>query len=208
MNGTLDPDRSVALNYVPQARRDVVSALWAFDSALGALVRTTREPMVGRMRMAWWHERLAGLDAGERLAEPVLAGLAAHVLHHDVSGAAMAGLIDGWDVLLDPPPLTDEALALYARERGGRLYALTAMLLGGQVDEAAGARWALVDLAGRASPALAVTARGAALALTPCEDGPKALRFLTRIGSARLRRPVADLAAPLGRWEGLRAAFG
>lgn len=208
MSGALDPDRTVALNYVPQAARDTISALWALDTALAQLVRTTREPMVGRMRIAWWHERLAGLDAGERLAEPVLAGLAAHVLHHDVSGAAMAGLMDGWDVLLDPPPLDAGALAHYARERGGRLFALTAALLNGHVDETAGARWALVDLACHANPALADAARAAAVALAPREDGPKALRVLTRIGTARLRRRADDMAKPLSRWEGMRAVFG
>ncbi len=208
MSDSLDPDRTVALDHVPHARRDAVLALWSLDVALGHVVRTTREPMVGQMRMAWWHERLSALDAGERLAEPVLAALAAHVLHHDVSGAAMAGMIDGWELLLDAPPLRADTLSLYARERGGRLFALSAVLLGGHASEAAGARWALVDLACHANPALANSAREAALALAPDENAPKALRILTRIGSARLRRPAADIAAPLGRWEGLRAAFG
>jgi len=204
----LDPDRTVALNYVPVARRDAVKALWVLDVALGQLVRTTREAMVGQLRMTWWHERLSALDNGERLSEPVLAALAEHVLHHDVSGAAMAGLIDGWEVLLDPPPLGAEALDQYARDRGGRLFALTARLISGAEPSEAGARWALVDLATHATEPLAGAAREAALLVQASERGPKALRVLTRIGSARLRRTGADMAAPLGRWEGLRAALG
>jgi 15-cis-phytoene synthase len=203
-----DPDRTVALNYVPLRKRAAVEALWQLDAALGQLVRTTRDPMVGQLRMTWWHERLSALDVGERLAEPVLEGLARHVLHHDVSGAAMAGIIDGWEVLLDPPPIGDDALAHFARERGGRLFALTAMIAGGTAAQGAGARWALVDLACHASPALAVQAREAALAIDADEHGPKALRMLTRIGSARLRRPAADIALPLRRREALRAMFG
>jgi 15-cis-phytoene synthase len=208
MSEALDPDRTVAMNYVPPAWRDAVAALWALDVALGQVVRTTREPMVGQMRLAWWHERLSALDMGERLAEPVLTGLATHVLHHDVSGAAMAGLIDGWEILLDPPPLGSEAMAQYGRERGGRLFASTARLLGSDVDEAAGARWALVDLACHATPALAQAARDAALVIASRETGPKPLRVLARIGSARLRRPPDAIDAPLSRLEGLRAAFG
>lgn len=208
MSETLDPDRTVALNYVPQARRAAVAALWSLDITLGHLVRTTREPMVGQLRMTWWHERLSGLDAGERLDEPVLAALALDVLRHDVSGAAMAGLIDGWEVLLDPPPLGTEALDQYARDRGARLFELTAKLIGGSVPAGAGARWALVDLAARATEPLATAARVGALAIQPNERGPKVLRVLTRIATARLRRPADQIAAPLGRWEGLRAAIG
>jgi len=208
MTGGLDPDRMVALNYVPTDRRDAVGALWALDGALGQLVRTTREAMVGQLRMTWWHERLSALDTGERLSEPVLAALAAHVLHHDVSGAAMAGLIDGWDVLLDPPPLGAEALDQYARGRGERLFALTAKLLDAPEPKDAGVRWALVDLACHATEPLASVARGAALALRAHERGPKALRVLTRLGTVRLARSAAETAAPIGRWEGLRAILG
>jgi 15-cis-phytoene synthase len=208
MSTVFDPDRTVALHYVPAARREAVSALWALDAALGQLVRTTSDPMVGQLRLTWWHERLAALDTGERLAEPVLEGLARHVLHHDVSGAAMAGLIDGWEVLLDSPPLDRDALAHFARERGGRLFALTAILIGSEVQADAGARWALVDLACHASPALADGACDAAIALASDERGPKALRVLARIASARLRRPAGEIAAPLRRREALRAVFG
>jgi 15-cis-phytoene synthase len=203
-----DADRAIALNYVPQGRHAAVKALWSLDLALGQLVRTTTDPMVGQLRMTWWHERLSALDGGERLAEPVLAALAENVLPHDVSGAAMAGLIDGWDVLLDPPPIDAEALAHFARERGGRLFALTAKLVGGEVVAESGARWALVDLACHASPALAEQARAMALRVRASDRAPKALRVLTRIGAARLARTADRIALPLGRWEGLRAVLG
>ena len=39
---------------------------------MGEVVRTTREPMLGPIRLAWWRERLEELDAGAAPAEPRL----------------------------------------------------------------------------------------------------------------------------------------
>ncbi len=208
MNDALDADRTVALNHVPWARQAAVSALWTLDVMLGRVVSATTEPTVGRIRLTWWHERLAALETGERLSEPVLRGLAAHVLGHGVDGSAMATLVDGWDALLDPPPLSVATLGDYARDRGGRLFALTAVLLGGSEPVDDGVRWALVDLAMRATEPLASAAREAALALRVGGSAPKALRLLTQIGSIRLRRPAGRIGVPLTPWEGLCAMLG
>lgn len=201
-------DVAIAMNYVPAGRRDAVAALWALDAALGDVVRRAREPMVAQMRLTWWHARLCALDDGEALAEPVLAGLAAHVLSHDVNGTALAEMIEGWEALLDPLPLPDDDLVRFASARGGQLFAMTAQLLEGSIDREAGHRWALVDLACHASPALSAQAHALARTLHPAPGGPKMLRVLSRIAAARLRRKPEDMAAPLGRMEGLRAVFG
>lgn len=201
-------DLAVAMAFVPATRRERLGALFALDAALGDVVRRTSEPLIGRMRLAWWDERLKALDTGERLAQPVLAHLADHVCTAGISGAALGGLVDGWEVLLDPPPLGDEALRHYAAVRGGRLFAFGAQMLGGAVPESLGARWALVDLAANATPVLAMRARAIALTLEPSERAPKPLRVLARLASARLRRPLETMRAPLSRWEGLRATLG
>lgn len=141
----LDPDLTLALSYVPARRRPALQALFALDAALGAVVAGGREPMISRIKLAWWREALEALDREKAPAEPVLQSLAEHVLPAGVSGAELAEMEEGWAVLLSDAPLTDDDLAAYAEGRGGRLFASAARLLGG--GEAEGRGWALADLA-------------------------------------------------------------
>ena len=163
----LDPDRLLALSYADAATRPALDALFALDERLGTILRTTREPMVGQMRLTWWYEALGRLDTSPAPAEPVLGALQALVLPKGVSGAMLATLTDGWDVLLEPT-LDAPAIERFARDRGRRMFDLAAIVLD-VVDErigSAGEGWALADLAqGLADPAeravAAARARGA-----------------------------------------------
>jgi len=195
-----DPWRRIALNYAAAAARPGLAALWALDEALGRVVAATTQPMIGQLRLTWWHERLCALDGGERLAEPVLAALAAHVLPPGVTGAALAELVDGWEALLEALPLGETGLADYAVRRGGVLFALSAGLLKGAVREGAGEGWALIDFAGRCSDTdTAVRAwRMAGEQLAAPVAGPKPLRILANLARARALVP---LERTLSRWK-------
>ena len=147
----LDADRGLALTYVPVARRPAVAALWRLDVALGQVLAGGREPLISQIKLAWWREALERLDRDSPPAEPVLESLAEHVLPAGISGAELAAMEEGWRLLLGEDALTSEQLQVYASGRGGRLFALTARLLGGDGAFArpAGESWALVDLARR-----------------------------------------------------------
>jgi phytoene synthase len=147
----LDPDRTLALAYVPAAHRAAVEALWRLDAALGSVVSTGREPMIGRIRLAWWRESLEKLDSAPAPAEPVLTALARHVLPTGVTGAELAEMESGWAVLLSAEPLDAADFDAYASARGGLLFRCTARLLGDASPpaevESGGRAWALADLA-------------------------------------------------------------
>ncbi len=152
-NGFIDPgqaaaERRMILSYAGSDRREGLSALFALDDALAAILRSTRDAMVGQLRLTWWHDALTSLDTRPPPAEPVLRALATHVLPK-VSGATLAGMVEGWEELLDPEPLDVERLRRFAAARGGGLFAAGAAVLGASNDPAAaaGRGWALVDLA-------------------------------------------------------------
>jgi phytoene synthase len=138
---------------VPAASRRAIEALWRLDVTLGAILATGRDPMVGRIRLAWWREALERLDTDPPPPEPVLQALAEHVLPRGVSGADLAPMEEGWAELLADGALDEAALRAYAEGRGARLFRLSARLLGsdGSGVAEAGARWALADLARRSS---------------------------------------------------------
>jgi phytoene synthase len=146
----LDPDRRLALSYVPGSRRPAIGALWRLDAAMGAVLTSGREPMISRIKLAWWREALEKLDREHAPAEPVLGALAIHVLPAGISGARLAAMEEGWSILLEEAPLGPSDLAVYAGQRGGLLFRHSADLLGGQGDidvGQAGEAWALADLA-------------------------------------------------------------
>jgi phytoene synthase len=186
----LDPDRTLALSYVPAKRRAAVGALWRLDSALGAALAGGREPMISRIKLAWWREALETLDREPAPAEPLLRELAEHVLPAGLRGEALARMEEGWAILADPEPLAPEDLATYARARGGLLFRYTARLLGGGEDgvDPAGEAWALVDLARHCAGA-----GDSDIALAAARERSLPKRWPSRL------RPLGMLAALAGR---------
>jgi phytoene synthase len=127
--------------------------MFALDSKLGEVVRTTSEPMLGKIRLAWWRERLLELDEGRVVAEPTLEALAEVVSTTEVTGAALTELVGGWEALLPPFPCDPDAPGLVAT-RGNYLFGYSASILGASRNDmeragVAGAIWALVDSAKR-----------------------------------------------------------
>lgn len=185
------------LTYAPADRRPALEALWMLDGALGSILRSTREPLVGQMRLTWWHDALTGLDSRPAPAEPILAALKSSVLPKGVTGATLAEMASGWEMLL-AQPLGEAELVAHAGARGGGLFAAAAAVLGEEAPMVAGAGegWALADVARNLSDrALADRAEalaGERLAAALAPRWPGALRMLGAVAwSARM-----DLARP------------
>ena len=185
----LGADLGLALTYVPLRDRGALAALFQVDRAMGDVVRTTKEPMLGPIRLAWWRERLEELDTGAGApAEPRLEMVAHRLLPRGVSGADLAALEDGWLKLFDPLPWsveTGEAIWF----RGNLLFALGARLLVQQDEriQGAGGLWALTDAARHCSDA---ASRAMLL--------DQARAFARRLGGERFvttLRPLSALAA-------------
>ncbi|MCC2976714.1 squalene/phytoene synthase family protein [Sphingomonas sp. PL-96] len=160
-------ERALVLAYVPAARRQAIQTLFALDHALADIVRTTTEPLIGQMRLTWWHDALGKLDSAPPPAQPVLESVSRDLLPAGVQGAEAAATIDGWDVLIEEAALDEAALRRFGEGRGGAFFALAAKLLGesaGNAVRAAGAGWALADLSAHLSnPIEAEAARRVAL---------------------------------------------
>ena len=181
-----DPERALILSYAPPAARPGLAALLALDDVLGNILRTTREPALGEIRLTWWRDRLAALDSAPPPAEPALEAVARDVLPHGVTGAALSIMAEGWAPLLGPE-LDKPTLERFAERRGGVLFAAAGCVLGsGDALDPAGRGWALADLARNLSdPAAAKAARELA---RPLLDQALAARW------SRAGRPLGALA--------------
>ena len=185
----LSPDKKLAFAYLPARHRAAVEALFAIDAAMGDVVRTTSEPMLGQIRLAWWRERLEELDGGQHApAEPRLLAVENELLPRGMKGRDLASLERGWVRLFDPFPWdigTSEAIWF----RGRLLFALAAQIVAKTDDaiEGAGGLWALADAArncsdGASREMLLKQARTFA-------RGPGGARFAPAL------RPLSNLAA-------------
>jgi phytoene synthase len=158
----VDPERRMILAYAPGAAAgQALAALLALDDKLAETVRTTTEPMLGQIRLQWWHDALEKLDNAPPPAEPVLEAVARDVLRDGVTGAAAAGIAQAWQALLQEE-LDTAGLKAFA-QRGARLFELAGTLSGASSGDPlalAGEGWALADLAsGLSDPHEAAGAR-------------------------------------------------
>ena len=103
--------------------RPAFDALFGIDDALGDVVQQSTQPSLGAIKLAWWRERLEGLDRGELPAEPRLQVAASELLPRGITGADLAGLEAGWSTLLDESQDAELALG-----RGALLFALAGRL--------------------------------------------------------------------------------
>lgn len=196
-----DPERALALTYAEPSARPALAALLALDDALGQVVRTTREPALGQIRLVWWRDRLEALDREPPPAEPILQAIFDRVVARGVRGAALARMTSAWDLLLEPE-LAIDAFRSFGEGRGVPLFRAGAVVLGAAasdpVDEA-GQGWALTDLSLHLSDVKATEAtRTLALPLLDAALGRRWSRSARALGAlAHLAR--LDLGAGVRR---------
>ena len=119
-------DRDLVRLYWPVELRPAFDALFGIDDALADVVTSSTQPALGAIRLAWWREALERLDHAPAPAEPRLGAAALELLPLGVTGVMLAEVEDGWATLLDEVPDAERV-----GQRGVRLFAMGAILLGG-----------------------------------------------------------------------------
>jgi phytoene synthase len=150
-------DRAQMLRLLAADLRPAFEALFHVDAAMGDVVARATQPALGAVKLAWWRERLEGLDQGIVPAEPRLRAVAERLLPRGVSGAELAVLEDGWATLME-----EQVASQRIADRGAALFRLGGRLLGADDEKLAdaGAIAALVSVGRRGLPDLLDEARG------------------------------------------------
>lgn len=198
-----DFDRYLATLYAPAPARAGLFALHALDLELAEVVRTTTEPMLGQIRLAWWREQLQALGIGVPPAQPVLAALAGELLPRGIAGGSLEPLEDAYLALLDGDVAAHADARATLFEAGVRL--LVPSPDAALIDRArlVGTGWALVDAGRKGGELAAPDLDRAEAALRPVRVPSAArplfaLAALARIDLAALRagRPPAPRGTP------------
>jgi phytoene synthase len=148
-----DRDRYLASLFAPQAEREDLFALYAFNHEVAKTAEVVSEPMIGRIRLQWWRESLDGIYAGTPRRHEVVEPLARAVAARQVPRALLEAVIDAREFDLDAAPPEDlEALRAYAEGTSTALLHAALRILGAEGEasrEAAahlGTAWAYLGL--------------------------------------------------------------
>ncbi|GIX11941.1 squalene/phytoene synthase family protein [Elioraea sp.] len=188
-----DPDRFLCALFAPEAAREALFTLYAFNAALAGVRDAVTEPTLGLIRLQWWRETVAEASHGRFRRHEVADPLGRLIAQKGFDPALFDAVITAREAefaeegIPDPP-----ALEAYAAGTAGGLMRLALAVLGAETPAAlSAARYAgtVYGLAGILRAAPVAAARGRTLL-------PRAL--LRREGTR-----LADLARrPAG--EGVR----
>lgn len=153
-----DPDRFATAMLAPQASREGLFSLYAFNLEVAKTREAVSEPMLGEIRLQWWREAIEGIYDGTPRRHEVVLALADAVAKHRLTRQCFDSLIDARAVdLSDVAPETVDALVRYAEGTSANLIWLALEMLGVRSDAATeaarhvGIAWALTGLV-RAMP--------------------------------------------------------
>jgi 15-cis-phytoene synthase len=110
-------DITIALAYAPLKSREVIETLFDLDDVMIRLIRGTREPLLGQIKIQWWVDQFKLLKSGIAAApHPLLQRFSAC----DLSERTLEKLIiycENWNLFISPPPYTHEELLEFSGVR-------------------------------------------------------------------------------------------
>lgn len=160
-----DPDRFLCVLASPEAARETLAVLYAFNAELARVSTSVTEPGLGMLRLQWWREVAEEGAHGRTRRHPVAEPLGRLIAARGLEPALFDAVITARELELDEAGVPDPlALEAYAAASAGGLMRLALAALGVE-DEASlrAARHAgtAVALAGvlRNAPSLAARNR-------------------------------------------------
>jgi phytoene synthase len=130
-----DKDRYFATLVLPEAHRDAIQALYAFNADVATVRDRAREPAPGEIRLQWWVDALDGEGHGGVRQNPIADALLQMIERYKLPTGALLRLIAArrFDLYDDPMPDLP-SFEGYAGETASVLYQLSAMILNGGAE--------------------------------------------------------------------------
>ena len=126
-----DYDRYLCGLFAPEEARAGIYALLAFNAEIARTPELVSEPMLGRIRLQWWREALAGAFAGGGPRHPVVQARAETVARHGIERGPFVAMLAARERELDGlPPPDFAALEAHADATAGSVAALSLACLG------------------------------------------------------------------------------
>lgn len=126
-----EPDRLVAALLAPPALRADLVALAAFAAEVGAIPARVREPMMGAIRLQWWHDAVDAAARGAASGHPTADCLGRTVSRHALDPALLHAVIEARLADVSGAPFADlPDLLRHLDHTEGALFQLTLAVAG------------------------------------------------------------------------------
>ena len=124
------PLHYAATLFSPEAKRDALVTLYAFDFEIKRIPALVSEPMLGQIRLQWWRDVVTGERAAEAKLNPLSESLLDLIDRGDLPRQGLLNLIEGEAQVFDPAPRIDEAaLEAFYGLRFASLFQLASVVL-------------------------------------------------------------------------------
>jgi 15-cis-phytoene synthase len=97
-----------AFLFLPQPRREAITAFYAFCREVDDVVDDMTDPSVAAQKLAWWHHEVRQAFAGHA-THPVLQALLPHAARYDIQETSLHAIIDGCQMDLEQTRYLDYA---------------------------------------------------------------------------------------------------
>lgn len=124
-------DLWLACLFAPAPKRPFIHAIYAYTLETGNIREKVSQPLLGEMRLRWWHDVIDANAAAEETAPPVAAALLDAAAKFDLPRHELTALVDArtFDLYDDPVP-TLAALEDYCRATAAAPLRWAAQILG------------------------------------------------------------------------------
>lgn len=131
-----DHDRYLTLYIAPEASKDALFAILAFNQEVAKTRESVSEPTMGAIRLQWWREALEGIEAGTPRSHPVVEALSKAHMASPLPLSDLVTIIDAREMdVYDSAPEKLSDLIAYARGTAGVLNRVTLQVLDSMVDQ-------------------------------------------------------------------------
>lgn len=89
-----EPDRYLSALLAPRVIAADLMAVAACQAELARVPATVREPMMGHIRLQWWHDAIGAAAGGEATGHPVADAMRATMARHDLDRALLDAMIE------------------------------------------------------------------------------------------------------------------
>lgn len=198
-----DPDRFLCALFAPEAAREDLFTLYAFNAALAAVRDAVTEPALGLIRLQWWREVVEEASHGRVRRHEVAEPLGRLIAARGIDPALLDAVITAREAELAEEGIPDpSALETYAAASAGGLMRLALAVLAAETPAAVSAArhaGAVYGLSGilRAAPVLAARGRTLLPRVLLREEGVRLAELARRPaaeGVRRVARVIVELA--------------
>ncbi|MEM9635366.1 MAG: phytoene/squalene synthase family protein [Pseudomonadota bacterium] len=125
-----DRDRYLSALLAPEAHRDGLMALYAFNAEIGRIREVVSEPLPGEVRLQWWRDLLEGTEHGAVASNPVANALLQTIERYKLPKQGFVAMTEAriFDLYNDPMPTLND-LEGYVGETVSSLIQMACLVL-------------------------------------------------------------------------------